>query len=181
MASATLERLASTLARHARGVAVKAADVEVLRSPSAFHDRLVRGIAGAKDHVSTSTLYFGTDTEREHRVFQELRNAAKRGVRVRVLCDAPRAGRRGQGKKTIVDHLAHYLGALPAASVSLYQTPRTKGLLKSLVMGRPPYSEILGVCHMKAYVFDDEVLVSGANLNERYVLPTLFLPLPHSL
>ncbi len=90
---------------------------------------------------------------------------------MRILCDAPRAGRRGQGSggATIIDHLARYLGDCgPAASVALYQTPRGKGLLKSLVMGRPPYSEILGVCHMKAYVFDDEVLVSGANLNERY-------------
>lgn len=29
-------------------------------------------------------------------------------------------------------------------------------------------SEVIGVCHLKAYVFDDNVLISGANLSTTY-------------
>ena len=29
-------------------------------------------------------------------------------------------------------------------------------------------SEVIGVCHMKAYIFDDNVLISGANLSTTY-------------
>ena len=29
-------------------------------------------------------------------------------------------------------------------------------------------SEIIGVCHLKAYVFDDDVLISGANMSTTY-------------
>ena len=29
-------------------------------------------------------------------------------------------------------------------------------------------SEVIGVCHLKAYVFDDDVLISGANLSTTY-------------
>ena len=29
-------------------------------------------------------------------------------------------------------------------------------------------SEVIGVCHLKAYVFDDNVVISGANLSTTY-------------
>ena len=29
-------------------------------------------------------------------------------------------------------------------------------------------SEVIGVCHLKAYVFDNDVLISGANLSTTY-------------
>jgi CDP-diacylglycerol--glycerol-3-phosphate 3-phosphatidyltransferase len=29
-------------------------------------------------------------------------------------------------------------------------------------------SEVVGVCHLKAYVFDDDVMISGANLSTTY-------------
>ena len=32
----------------------------------------------------------------------------------------------------------------------------------------PRVSEVVGVCHLKAYVFDDSVLLSGANLSNTY-------------
>lgn len=29
-------------------------------------------------------------------------------------------------------------------------------------------SEVVGVCHLKTYVFDDDVLISGANMSTTY-------------
>ena len=32
----------------------------------------------------------------------------------------------------------------------------------------PRVSEVVGVCHLKAYIFDNDVLISGANLSNDY-------------
>ena len=32
----------------------------------------------------------------------------------------------------------------------------------------PRVSEVVGVCHLKAYIFDDDIMISGANLSNTY-------------
>ena len=32
----------------------------------------------------------------------------------------------------------------------------------------PRVSEMVGVCHLKAYIFDDDIMISGANLSNTY-------------
>ena len=43
----------------------------------------------------------------------------------------------------------------------------------------PRMNEVVGVSHLKAYIFDDDVLLSGANLGEQYFtcrqVPTVLL------
>jgi CDP-diacylglycerol---glycerol-3-phosphate 3-phosphatidyltransferase len=41
----------------------------------------------------------------------------------------------------------------------LYQTPYLRGLTRSIL--RSPFDEGVGVQHMKAFVFDDDVIVTG--------------------
>lgn len=43
--------------------------------------------------------------------------------------------------------------------ISLFHTPLLRGLLKSVLPGR--WNEILGVQHMKLYIFDDTIVISG--------------------
>ena len=50
--------------------------------------------------------------------------------------------------------------------VSLYHTPLLRGALKALVPQR--YNETLGLQHTKIFVFDDSVILSGANLSSDY-------------
>ncbi|XP_069685138.1 CDP-diacylglycerol--glycerol-3-phosphate 3-phosphatidyltransferase, mitochondrial isoform X4 [Periplaneta americana] len=50
--------------------------------------------------------------------------------------------------------------------VSLYHTPVLRGLLHRLMPER--YNEVLGLQHMKVYLFDDSLLISGANLSNDY-------------
>jgi CDP-diacylglycerol--glycerol-3-phosphate 3-phosphatidyltransferase len=50
--------------------------------------------------------------------------------------------------------------------VGFYHNPDT-GLLKGKSMNGP-LREIFGVHHVKAYVFDDTTILSGANLSEDY-------------
>jgi CDP-diacylglycerol---glycerol-3-phosphate 3-phosphatidyltransferase len=50
--------------------------------------------------------------------------------------------------------------------VGFYHNPDT-GMLKGK-MSNSPLREIFGVHHMKAHVFDNNVLITGANLSEDY-------------
>lgn len=73
--------------------------------------------------------------------------------------------------KSEVSSSCHVLAALmerfpQQCTVSLYHTPNYRGLLRGLLPQRA--NEVLGVQHMKLYVFDDDIIVSGANLSEDY-------------
>ena len=48
----------------------------------------------------------------------------------------------------------------------MYHTPLLRGALKALVPQR--YNETLGLQHTKIFVFDDSVILSGANLSSDY-------------
>ena len=44
-------------------------------------------------------------------------------------------------------------------NVALYHTPDLRGLLKKIVPER--YNETVGLSHMKVYLFDDTIILSG--------------------
>lgn len=50
--------------------------------------------------------------------------------------------------------------------VYLYHTPKLRGLLRLLLPER--YNELIGIQHMKLYMFDDSIIISGANLSQDY-------------
>lgn len=51
-------------------------------------------------------------------------------------------------------------------NVALFHTPDLRGMWKTHVPER--WNEIVGLLHMKVAVFDDDVLVTGANLSDQY-------------
>ncbi len=51
-------------------------------------------------------------------------------------------------------------------SIHFYHTPALRGLLKKILPER--WNEIVGLQHMKIYIFDDSLLISGANLSHDY-------------
>ena len=55
---------------------------------------------------------------------------------------------------------------LDRCRISLYHTPYLSGWRKKLMPDR--WNEIFGLQHMKLYIFDNEVIVSGANLSHEY-------------
>uniref|UniRef100_A0A6A7FQ07 CDP-diacylglycerol--glycerol-3-phosphate 3-phosphatidyltransferase n=1 Tax=Hirondellea gigas TaxID=1518452 RepID=A0A6A7FQ07_9CRUS len=54
----------------------------------------------------------------------------------------------------------------PNCQVSLFHTPELRGFLKWLLPQR--WNEVVGLQHMKLYIFDDALLISGANLSADY-------------
>ena len=80
-----------------------------------------------------------------------------KGLTVRVLFDYSR-GLRGQENSTTV--LQDLLHAYPdRCKLYLYHTPKLRGIWKRILPQR--IEEAIGVMHMKMYLADDNMLITG--------------------
>ena len=50
--------------------------------------------------------------------------------------------------------------------LSFYQTPQLRGWLQRLLP--PKLNEVIGLQHCKVYIFDNSLIMSGANLSQDY-------------
>jgi len=147
---------------------VRASSVGVLHTPTQFYERILAGIRGAEKRVVLCSLYLGTG-ELERKVVEELhqRHSAVDALRSTVLLDASRGTRESRDGTSSATMLAPVAGAFPsAADVRLFHTPLLRGMLKRLLP--PRANEVVGVQHMKFFIFDDDVLCSGANMSTDY-------------
>ena len=154
----------------ARAIPLNASEAKVrlLRDPTEFYETLLASITRARRHISLSALYLGTDAL-EQRLVARLDEAltSQPELTVRLLFDGSRALRKSResGASTVSlllpllrkhgpDRIELHLCTMPAA--------RRAAKLSSLL------GEVAGVCHVKAFVADDEVIVTGANLSTEY-------------
>ncbi|XP_015366256.1 PREDICTED: CDP-diacylglycerol--glycerol-3-phosphate 3-phosphatidyltransferase, mitochondrial [Diuraphis noxia] len=143
---------------------VKAEDITVLKSPSEFYRTLLDRCRSAKHRIVIASLYLGIGN-----LEQELVNTIKDAMEnrqklsVRVLLDANRGSR---GKVSSRTMLMSLLNPSFDCRVYLYHTPKLRGLLRLLLPER--YNELIGIQHMKLYMFDDSIIISGANLSQDY-------------
>lgn len=166
------------------------------QSPTEFHQELCNRIRRAKHRILVSTLYIGTgavsSVEETKPKEQELLNALREtanhwlepngnsSAKIKILMDASRARRKvlmdNQHKnhtcsaETVLNYIYNQHSSKlsdteqqPNYGVYLFHVhPLTQCLLPS------PINEAVGVFHMKAYVIDDTLILSGANLSEEY-------------
>ncbi|PAA86461.1 hypothetical protein BOX15_Mlig002985g1, partial [Macrostomum lignano] len=160
---------------------VKAANISILHEPLQFYNALIRGIAGARRRIVLASLYLGCGAH-ERRLVQSMVSALdaagsptrQRPLRVRVLLDAAR-GTRGSPLNSSTAMLRPLCAAAERrchgnvwsnradVRVSFYRCP---SLLAALLPER--INEVVGLQHMKIYLFDDSVILSGANLSRDY-------------
>ncbi|TGZ68922.1 hypothetical protein CRM22_004007 [Opisthorchis felineus] len=161
---------------------VNADQIRILLTPQDLYDTLLDRIRTAQHRIVLSTLYIGTGTL-EMQLVNAIKDAVcERQVRVLLLLDASR----GLRCSSITQHYAGVnqagphesssfrsscellapLTKLEGVTVALYHNPDLRGWLYSLLPDR--LNEVLGVQHIKAYVIDDSVLVTGANLSHEY-------------
>ncbi|MGH0119443.1 UNVERIFIED_CONTAM: hypothetical protein FKN15_024186 [Acipenser sinensis] len=128
-------------------------------------------IKTAKRRVVMASLYLGTGPL-EQELVDCLQEALERSreermapdLKVSILLDYTRGSR---GKKNSRSMLLPLLQRFPGQMhVSLYHTPDLRGVLKTLIPER--FNETIGLQHMKVYVFDDSLIISGANLSDSY-------------
>ena len=121
-----------------------------------------------------SALYWGVE-EKE----QKLRDAVAAslthspGLRVKILLDWCRGTRLvgGQSSVTLLSPL-HKTGSSDSTETSsrcrlaFYQTPQLRGWLGRWLPSK--WNELLGLQHCKVYIFDNSLIISGANLSRDY-------------
>jgi CDP-diacylglycerol--glycerol-3-phosphate 3-phosphatidyltransferase len=176
-------------------IPLRGSDVSVMRDPHTFFDSLCGGIARAQHRIVLSSLYIGRGPDTCH-ILEALNAAisAHPQIQVHFLLDFLRGTRSGhrkhwrKGKKRFSFHREKVSEVkYPASSVSqilplliahphnvrvsFYHTPDLYGLLERRVPH--PLNECMGVQHTKFYCFDEDVLISGANLEDNYFLNRL--------
>lgn len=149
--------------------------VTVLQTPREFYDRLRTNIRASKKRVVLASLYLG-NTDYEATLVDDiafainsnssLKSAGSEQFRVRVLIDETRGSRGMTSSVSLLQPLLHIIKANVDIRINLYLTPRLNGLLKHLL--KPPLNETISLTHIKAYVCDNKLIISGANLSEHY-------------
>ena len=144
---------------------IDASQIEILDSPAAFYETLKTKIRSAKRRVYLSTLYIG---KAEHELIQTIEEALlnNKALHVSILTDALRGTREDPDPScaTLLAPLVKRFGE--RVKICMYHTPNLNGWKKARMPKR--INEGWGLQHMKLYGFDDEILLSGANLSDDY-------------
>lgn len=144
---------------------LKGDQIHVINEPNHFYETLLERSATAQKRIVLASLYLGTG-QMETNFVQTLRRSLQQqsSLRVNVLLDFTRGTRGENNSKTMLLPLVQDFGE--QVQFSLYHTPNLRGMTKRLIPAR--WNELLGLQHMKVYLFDDAVLISGANLSNDY-------------
>ena len=78
-------------------------------------------------------------------------------LRCTVLLDHLRGSRGRPNSRNMLQALVAESGH--RLTLGLYHTPNLRGILRAL--GPERFNEVMGLQHMKIYIFDDSVLLSG--------------------
>jgi CDP-diacylglycerol---glycerol-3-phosphate 3-phosphatidyltransferase len=132
-------------------------NIQVLREPSDFHYALKILFSNAKKRICLSSLYLGTG-HLEQQLVDCVEDSLKKnsGLDVKILLDHSRGLRGDKNSKTMLQHLKDNVAE--RFQLYLYHTPNLRGVLKRLPNR---YNETIGVFHMKIYIADDTLVMSG--------------------
>ncbi|KAJ3290098.1 CDP-diacylglycerol--glycerol-3-phosphate 3-phosphatidyltransferase [Rhizoclosmatium sp. JEL0117] len=145
----------------------KARDIHILETPTEFYGALLDGIRRARTRIALGSLYIG-HKEGELRESLDSALASNPSLNVHVLVDQMRGTRPDKNARSssTATLLLPLVKKYPTqTTVSLFEFP-SKNPLTKLVPAR--FNEAFGLQHIKAYVFDNDVVISGANLNTDY-------------
>lgn len=157
----------SWLHKVAPGFPVNGSKITIINEPTVFYTFLLEKCRTARKRITLASLYLGTGKLEADLVsaIQENLKANNGNVKVNILLDYMR-GSRGvyNSRKMLEPVLKDQWGY--CCDVFLYHTPKLRGLLKAVIPDR--FNELVGLQHMKLYLFDDTLIISGANLSNDY-------------
>ncbi|XP_030610965.1 CDP-diacylglycerol--glycerol-3-phosphate 3-phosphatidyltransferase, mitochondrial isoform X2 [Archocentrus centrarchus] len=159
------------MAEHVPAFRVPGSHVHILTSPDQFYQAMKARIKTAQRRVVMASLYLGTG-QLEQELVDCMEEALQRSqdnsrspdLKVSILLDYTRGSRGKINSRTMLLPLLQRFTS--QMRVSLYHTPDLRGLLRLLVPQR--FNETIGVQHIKVYLFDDSIIISGANLSDSY-------------
>ena len=147
---------------------INGSKIQVIQEPSEFFDILKQQARYARKRIVLASLYLGTGSLENELVsciddaIQKQDPANK--LQVEVLLDYTRGSRDSVNSRTMLLPLIRQYN--DQVNVSLYHSPDLRGVAKSILGER--WNEIIGLNHLKVYLFDDNVILSGANLSDSY-------------
>lgn len=148
---------------------LQAEQVEIITEPQAFYNKLQTMCINAANRIGIASLYIGTDQLETELVTDIQQNIIRNSqLKVNILIDFTR-GTRGESRKTSSKQMLQQLLIADNNSnttLSLYHTPKLRGFKKRVIPDR--WNELIGLQHMKIYVADQTVIISGANLSNDY-------------
>ncbi|KAF5326651.1 hypothetical protein D9619_004742 [Psilocybe cf. subviscida] len=139
-------------------------NIRILNQPSQFYANLLDMINAAERRIFLSTLYIGAEeTELIDTLIHRLR--VKPELKLTLILDFNRSTR--PGKDSTANTLLPLLQQFPErVTISMFRSPSLRGILAKVVP--PRFNEGWGTWHAKVYGADDDVMISGANLNKSY-------------
>ena len=143
---------------------VNGSNVRVINEPKDFYKTILNHAATAKTRISLASLYLGIGKLESDllKVIKQNMNDNE-DLRINILLDYTRGTR---GKNNSKAMLMPLIQQSENCNLSLYHTPLLRGITKRLAPAR--WNELLGLQHTKIYLFDDTVVISGANLSNDY-------------
>jgi len=189
------QQLFHLLRQQCRGIPVSSSSIRLLSDPTTFHQTLIDLASRTQRRILLSSLYLGTGPLEQQLVQAISRRMAEQPqIKVDVLLDYLRGTRKvGKNEESSVTTLRPLIEATvtPDSNAShptssshssrfglslLHVPPPLPGVhisyFRSWIEHRffrgNKTREAVGVHHMKFYVFDDHVVISGANLSDTY-------------
>lgn len=157
----------SWLTRAAPCFPIHGSKVTIIHEPSVFYSVLLEKCKNAQKRISFASLYLGTGKLESELVktIERAVNISNGSIQVKILLDFMRGSR---GKVNSCKMLEPLLNGKYGdnCKVFLYHTPKLRGLLKAAIPDR--FNELIGLQHMKLYIIDDNIIISGANLSNDY-------------
>eukprot|EP01084_Bolivina_argentea_P171571 297240_1 len=150
----------------------EADEIEILSNPNEFYELLIKNASNAEHRILISTLYIGEGDKEKHLV-STIENTLKsnKNLKFSMIMDYSRSTRNIDDNNSSLHTLLPLFNVFnnncnKNVNINLFRTPHLTGIYNYF----PERSkEIVGVHHIKAYIFDDKLIISGANLNETYL------------
>lgn len=139
--------------------------INIITDPRHFYDTLCGKFKNAMRRITIASLYIGTGTL-ERRILDSTRANLKsdKNVKLHVLLDYQRGTRGEVNSRNMLQDIMRTVE--DQCSIYLYQTPRLKNSWSKALPSR--YNELIGLQHMKLYIVDNSVIISGANFSNDY-------------
>ena len=141
-------------------------NIQVIQDPGEFYNTLNKQARTAQKRIVLASLYLGSgslEKDLVSSIHDSVRNKENK-VSVEVLLDYSRGSRGEINSRTmLLPMLKEYKDQV---TVSLYHSPDLRGWIKWILPER--WNEIVGLNHLKVYLFDDNLIMSGANLSDSY-------------
>lgn len=143
----------------------RSGEIEIINTPETFYRTLKQKISAAEKRIFVASLYIG---KTEDELIQCISRALEKNANLKVyfMVDGLRGTRESPANcsASLLAQLAKEHN--DRVDIRLYKTPEIVGIKEALIPKR--FNEGLGLQHMKIYGFDDEVILSGANLSSDY-------------